>query len=321
MGSEHSHAVAAQALAAIGLVLSFGSFTLFYMYKSQRKFPVSLLGWISVSNMLMMIIVLYFYFGGMSGFGSAIGQGDSPASCRLLYAVDNFILSFNVCCNTFLAITLYVSVARRQSMEYSVNPWYFKGFVLAIIAWVVVLTTVAASLPQIPDSSCAVEYLYNLAMIIPNMCLLCAQVVLVSITITSIWRIIKSVRSNTSNKHDHRLFLLISRFVPVMLSQLLELVPQYVASLGDIAGPQQTDIIFILLATAAILDSVVLIATNRSLLRTIRRLLNYTVPSSSLENVTSKERSRGRSESVNTSSVTSVTAASSPTPMQGDAHV
>jgi len=273
-----SYDVAIKVLSVTGLVFSMAAVVLFYIFPGHRRFPVCILGWLCAGNILFMLSDIVVYWGnlltpaGSDGSDGSHGDGNS-VTCRLEYAADNIIISWSVCCNTFLAITLYLSVVHHISMEYDANPIYFKSFVISLVSWVFVFAVVAGLLPQLPGSQCVPLENYKYFTIVPNLILMAAEVVLLGMSVKMISKIIRAVRSETSNKHDRRLYYLMLRFVPTIMSQFLVILPQYVLAFMPPGEPyleRDTDIIFLLWAVGAILDASVLIVTNKELWQRFR---------------------------------------------------
>lgn len=296
MAYEHDQFVAAiKALAIVGLVLTVIGFVLFYAFRTQRIFPASLLGWVLVGNVIASAVTLYLYAGngGLDSFGAAVAG--SP-TCRVLYASNTIVISWNVCVNTFLAITLYLSVQRGISLATEDNPIYFKAFIISAFLFVVGFAVINGAFPQQPKTSCSAGRIYPIIYFVPICLLLLAQVILLGLAFQRMKTIITSVRNETSRKADRRLLLLILRFVPVIGSQFVQVVPQVVTQFASSTNAGYvTDVLFVTISIGPILDAVIVIVTNRQLWSFVR--VNFLGKSGSASSFDTGESARPKENS------------------------
>jgi len=278
-------------LGIFALLLAIVSLVLFYSFQRQRRFPTQILGWIGISNILSMLLVCYIAFddtgvliSGSSDDSSSTGGGGIAFNqyiCSVLFALDQFFVTWDICCNTLLALTVYLTVNLNKQIGYHDNPNYLRYYLVFLFSWVIVFSVVAGLVPQTLDPACKPQDVVFLAALIPNLLLVFVQFTLLVMTGKKIHKVVQAVRIRSENatQEDKRLSLMIFRFVPTILAQLLVVLPGYIQNFIDIpgsvsnaAGASGEQAIFVCTIVATIIDATVLIVTNRSLWNRMKRI-------------------------------------------------
>jgi len=169
----------------------------------------------------------------------------------------------------------YLSVSRQVSVRYSANPNFYRGFLTFLITWVLLMALGGGLIHETEVYiACSPDIRSTIAVVVPNIFLLTIQLVLLALTMKRIAEIVTLVRSDKAGKRDKRLMLVILRFVPTIFAQFLAVTPTYAQQFYNIAKASQISLAEVVAldeanvicgALAAIIDSVVLIATNKAL--------------------------------------------------------
>jgi len=245
-------------LSYLCLALSFIASVLFYIFPTQRKYPASALGWSSAVNFL---VCLY----SVAVIQPLSLQKYTVETCHAQLAIENFLTFVLIGCNNVLAVILFVSVRMSKPMEYSENKYYLIGSVTGAIAPAVAIAIITAEVPFNPFA-CADIKPYVYIQVALGFFFLTFQLCLIVPTFARVSEIVGKARKTESNKHDHRLAVLVVRLMMVYLCQLFGFVPVYII---EIANPNLVAYAVVLKMIGGILDAIVLTVTNRALMKYI----------------------------------------------------
>jgi len=236
-------------LTYLAMFLNAGACVLFYLFKSQRRFPCAALGWTSIVNVLICFYSL-----------AIIEPLASYLECRATLFIEAFLVFVLIGCNNVLAVILLVTIRLRRAMD----TW--AAVILSVVGVFVPALAVCLVMGFMPFTlqGCTylTPYLY-IAVVIGFFCLL-LQLCLILVSLRHVKTIITNAKSQSFTKHDRRLYILTVRLILVYVCQLFGFFPVYLA---EIVNPRQVGTAVILKLIGGILSALVLTATNRPLMR------------------------------------------------------
>jgi len=245
-----------------------------WAFEKQRRFPVSLVGWISLIDIAFNIWQLMY----ASSTWKALNdfEADQPeVFCHLETVISEFFAFASLITNTLLAFTIYNLLRRRQDMSPKNSPWYRYSFVA--IFWVVTISfpvglgngPVHTTLGFCGPSSTA----GIVALIVPFCFCVALQIIFIFMTLYHIQTVTRNVSrqmTDTQRKLRRKDYWMYGRFVMIIVIQIVQWFPTYIFWLQAVTNDPSPSFYFetvlgYMNEVGFIVESLVIIASNRSL--------------------------------------------------------
>jgi len=249
------------------LILNFSGVVAFYSFRKQRKFPASVLAWIGILNCCYSSFLIAKWAPGTAS-RSALVVDATEGVCVFSLWADSFNFYALVSLNTLVGLTLYLSICKRQDLDYASNPKFFWGYVaffwvICIVAPLVISyapgTGFRAGVCQANSSTIYGEFAPEFLMVI-------FQLFFVISSITHAGKIITAAKSTSRTKKDVRLLYMMVRFSATIFSELLVLVPYYVLNYYGETIPV-AKVASVCIPLGGLCDGCILLFGNRALMR------------------------------------------------------
>jgi predicted neutral ceramidase superfamily lipid hydrolase len=298
----------------VGVILNLAGVIAFYSFKRHRVFPASVLAWLGILNIIYSSYLIAKWAPG-SASREAIALVPTAAMCSFGVWMDTWDVYALVSLNSLIALTLYLSVCKRISLDRESNRWYFWGYLSFFWIITIVCPLVISQNPgnSYSEGACRSVQSLTYGQIVPELIMLVFQIFAVISTIVYAKKTI-AASSTVRTKTDVRMIYMIVRFSLTIVDQIMLLVSYYVVLLN--VPPSELDIKVLLMCfgLAPIFDGAILLFGNRALMKLVIRKLrlvsgNNTSASSSDKSISMKART--------TSPIGTVSASTLPTPSQG----
>jgi len=211
------------------LILGTLSLTVFFMFKSQRKFPTCILAWLVIFNVLNDIWLVIKW----TNAEVANSLTKNLNLCNFSIWVDVHHQSNTVTINTLMTFSLFVLLRLHKDIDYDTNPYYLWAY-MAVVAFVPATIALIVTLlgpPQGVVYNCLSELPIVLVYSVTVAFLICVQIVFLILISAEMFKIINAVKNTAHSKRDIRLVYMISRFSMSVLAQIVQISGLYVFSL------------------------------------------------------------------------------------------
>jgi len=250
----------------------------FYAFPSNRKFPTTVLAWVAIENVAYGLLLIMKWVPGSQVKEDLVLHPAESVCFGDLWAdmFNNYAL---VTLNFLVALTLYLTVCRRNSMD---DPKYLYGY--AAFFWVVCLVcpfAIAGSPKIFINGTCVSDQPASVTLS-PLFVFILLQIFFMGSAFRVAAKIINAARSISSPKKDIRLLYMIIRFSLTIIAQMIAIVVYLVVVLSNNLNTTLFKWAIITGPAATCLDAVVLIGGNRPLMKWCMRKVGVDVSSSSL---------------------------------------
>jgi len=250
------------------------AFVATWSFEKQRRFPVSMVGWISLLDIafnVWQLMTTSSNFPALKNYQTTQPEG----FCHLSTTIEVFFAYSALITNTLLSFTIYNLLRRRQDMSVKHAPWFRYAFVT--IFWVFSIAfSIGLGLGPVqptlnfcgPATEAAI-----IALMVPFLFFVSLQVLFIFMTLYHIQTVTRNVHNQMTDKQRklrRKDYWMYARFVMIIVVQIVQWFPTYVFWLESVTGnPAPTFQFEILLAymnqIGFIVESLVIIASNRSL--------------------------------------------------------
>jgi len=268
--SEFAFEVDITILSILSIVVCGAAFLTTWIFEKQRRFPLSIIGWVSLIDFLFNLVDLLVR---VLSPAQAYAQTDWHSYCRLAASLSVFFQVASSITNTLLAFTIFNLVYRRKDMSIKKTPVYRYSFVVIFWIWTVAFG-IGVSMTTIhsPETNCGPASLSGaLALLVPFCILVFLQVAFITVTVFHVQSVSSHIRgqiTDEAHKARRKDFFVYARFIAIIIVQILQGFPQLIFwTVGVTHNPG----FYFLVVSAyigectSILNSVVIMASNRSL--------------------------------------------------------
>lgn len=207
------------------LILGSISLCVFFMFKSQRKFPTCILAWLVIFNVINDIWLVIKW----TNMDVSASLTTNLHLCNLSIFLDMHHQSNSVTINTLMTICLFVLLRLHRDMDYDVNPYYLWVYVavVAIVPTTIALIVTLAGPPE-AEYNCVSRVPIVLVYTVAVALMICVQLVLLILVSAEVWRVVNAVKNTTHSKGDIRLMYITTRFSLSVIAQIIQISGLYV---------------------------------------------------------------------------------------------
>jgi len=252
-------------LGITSITLTVVSLVIFYSFPKMRKFPASMLSWVSYYNLLFSAYVIWRWTPGsalLDPWGANLVANSFP--CRAGLFIDTFAMHGVIAANTLLALTIFLSVQFLISVDQQkAYHYYYLTFVVVYPAAISLYSALGFS-TQVVSGNCTVESEHINDLNYPFVFLLWAQMSLYSYSLYKMRATLRGVNTNVVQNVSANLSYLTIRFIALFVAEIYNCVPNQIHKTLYYLNLPARFVRFAIVSreSGPILDALILIAGN-----------------------------------------------------------